>query len=249
MPLIGQKLQSMLSQNVPPEKIYVNLPDVFKRNNQPYPDIPTDFLTRFGERVIWNRCGEDLGPVTKLQGALDATNETDDIWIITIDDDISYLPYTIEVYERMIMITPHEKHAFGLSGFKWINGSIVMSMQIELANVLEGYASACYHRSFFKKTWTTYLSKCLESRDCALSDDVTVSNWLSLNNVKRVNVNIPWVNRQMMWSNHCILSYGNDSDALHCGANGDSTTNNNVVRYVRVKEHLDKIRLLSKEFK
>jgi len=246
--LLGNVINSMYSQNIKPEKIYLNIPNVFKRTGESYPDnIPKELSDKF-DNIVWNKCGEDIGPGTKLQGAIQVIPEDEDVWIITIDDDIMYLPYTIEMYARMI-VSSDLKIAMGLSGFTFNKGRIIHVFDFGAVDILEGYGSVCYHRSFFVKSWTSYLNKCIEDKDCRLSDDVFISNWLSLRNIKRINMSAPWVNRKLMWSTGCILSYGNEDDALHNGGGSETTetaATNNMVRYGRTCAYLHNCKLFSK---
>ena len=252
LPHIGKVIQTIYSQNVKPDKIYLNIPSIFKRTGESYPDIMPEELSASFNNIVWNKCGEDVGPGTKLHGTLQVIPEDEDVWIITIDDDILYLPYTIEMYARTITtfqpIDP--KFAMGLAGFEFRERTISPVLDFGEVDILEGYGSACYHRSFFNKSWTSYLNKCIENKDCRLSDDIFISNWLSLRNIKRVNMSAPWISRKLMWANKCILSYGNESDALHNGGGVESTeteTTNNIVRYGKTCIYLHNCKLLSKE--
>jgi hypothetical protein len=60
----------------------------------------------------------------------------------------------------------------------------------------------------------------------------------------------PWVNRKLMWSTGCILSYGNEDGAFHNGG-GIKTTEtvetNNIVRYGITCAYLYNCKLFSKE--
>lgn len=252
LPLIGETLDSIISQVPKPYKIYVNLPKVFERTGETYPDpnilFKEQMETTYKNLVVWNNCGKDLGPVTKLQGTLNIIPEEEDCWIITIDDDIKYLPGLIELFYATILKTGR-KDAMGLCGFIYYNNRINAKFSNDPVNILEGYGGCCYHRSFFKKSWNTYLKKCLENNDARLSDDIIISNWLSLNKIRKMIVAAPWINRKLMWSNKCILEYGNKEDALHNGANTNQVENNNANRYERVKIYLNEKKILSDEFK
>jgi hypothetical protein len=252
LPFLNETLDSIIVQNVKPEKIYVNLPPTFKRTNESYPDPTTLFKDKpeYKDVVVWNRNCEDLGPVTKLQGSLNEINENEDVWIVTIDDDIKYMQYTIELYYATILKFNSTKTiAYGLSGFFWMEDySIRAQYENSLAHILEGYGSVCYHRSYFPKSWNTYLNKCLENNSCKFSDDVVISNWIALRKIQRLVISSPWTNRRLMWNNGSILDHGNDKDALHNGGATNVIHDTNVNRYANVKNHLSKIKLLSPEF-
>jgi len=254
LPLLGETIDSILSQNVAPKKIYVNIPPIFKRTNEPYPDPEVLFADKpnYKDIVVWNNNCEDVGPITKLQGTLTNIDENENVWIITIDDDIKYLQYTLELYLMCALrISESKTFAFGFSGFNWHNGvNIIAQYENACAHVLEGYGSVCYHRSQFpNKSWNSYLNKCLENRDCKFSDDVIISNWLSLKSITKFVVSTPMVSRKLMWANKCVLDHGNEADALHNGGSSNTVEDTNVVRYKKVKEHLNSIKLLCGEFK
>jgi len=251
LPLIEETLRSILSQNVKPSKIIVNIPPIFKRTGEPYPDpkeIFKDNAEIMGDNILWNTSCEDVGPITKLQGALGVINENDDTWIVTIDDDIKYLQYTIELFS-ICSLRIRDKNAYGLAGFNWLNDMIIPVYDNNACHIIEGYGSCCYHRSFFPdKSWNSYLKKVLENDSCKFSDDVIISNWLSIKNIARVVVGAPYINRKLMWANKCILDHGNDIDALHNGGEIGESAQSNIVRYSKVKQYLEEIHLLGREF-
>ena len=252
LPLIGNTLDSIINQTIKPSKIYVNIPPIFKRTNETYPDPNVIFKDKnqYKDIVIWNNNCEDLGPITKLQGTLDNIDQDDNTWIITIDDDIMYLKDTIEMYHSCITkIKGSNNNAYGMAGFIWTNSTIRAQFENGNTNILEGYGSVCYHRSQFpNKSWGSYLNKCLTDVSCKFSDDIIISNWLSLRGVNRVLSSTPWVSRKLMWANKCILEYGNQKDALHNGGGIELAENNNMARYMNVKKYLAQYKLLSKEF-
>uniref|UniRef100_A0A6C0B1K7 Glycosyltransferase n=1 Tax=viral metagenome TaxID=1070528 RepID=A0A6C0B1K7_9ZZZZ len=249
LPLLGTTLDSIISQNVKPKQIIVNIPKIFKRTGEEYLDPISIFGDTYKDYVIWNSDCEDDGPITKLQGTLKQIEETEDVWIITIDDDIRYLQYTLELYMTTVLRVGDSKTmAYGLSGFVWDKNRIQAIHEIRPVDVIEGYGSVCYHRSHFRnKSWNSYLKKCLENNDCKFSDDVIISNWLSLIKITRIIVSAPWVNRRLMWSTKCILDHGNESDALHNGGELNDTVTNNTDRYIKVKIFLKEKKLLSNE--
>jgi hypothetical protein len=195
LPLIMETLESIINQLHFSfvHKIYVHIPDIYKRTNEIYPDPKELFNNKYEDIIVWNKCGEDLGPITKLQGILNILPEEEDVWIITIDDDIKYLQYLIELYILFLnRIVPKENKniAFGISGFTYTNEPSkgysfnAIYDAVKQADILEGYASICYHRSYFKKSWKNYLDKCLDNKYCTFSDDLIISNWLSLHKIQ-----------------------------------------------------------------
>jgi len=228
-------LLSIKNQEPPPERIILNLPARYK-DVESYPDPPSEIT----EIVHINWIPEDLGPLTKLAPTLDLYSEDDDMYVLTIDDDILYMPHTIELYVRMLPLLKIPS-AMGLSGFVYQSKEIVPKFGVHNVQVIEGYGSVLYHRSFFKGAWKSYVKICLQNKDLKLSDDLIISNWLALQKINRLQVAAPWVNRQLMWDTGCILEYGSETDALHKQGGG------NQERYARALIYLSKIKLLDKK--
>jgi len=264
IPLIGNTLLSMLRQN--PFQLILNIPSIFQRTNETYmtEDVFIDMMKEncidlneyFVKGVLkWNSCGEDLGPITKLAPIINNIPFEEDCWIVTIDDDIEYLDGILDMYRDTITkkIKNGEKVAMGMTGFRFMNNYICAVESNDFVEVLEGYGSVCYHRSFFPNhTWTQYVNHIIKDPCCKFSDDIVISNWLAMNNIKRLLVSTPWVNRRMIWSNKCVLDYGNQSDALHNGGAGIvgsvNAPDTNIQRYHKAKKYLLEKKLLSKEF-
>ena len=237
LPNIVPTILTMANQEPKPEAIILNLPALYK-NNLAYPEIPEELASLVRINVI----PTDLGPLTKLAPTIDLYEPDEDINIVTIDDDILYMPHTLELYARMRPLFK-KPTAMGLSGFIFNGTTIVPQFTITNCHVIEGYGSICYHRSMFepKATWLSYVKVCLDNRDLYLSDDLIISNWLGLQNISRFQVQAPWVNRKLMWETGCILELGKGSDALHNTAGGNSE------RYKRAIKYLAKIKLLTKK--
>ena len=150
------------------------------------------------------------------------------------------MPHTLELYVRMEPLLK-VRCAMGLSGFVFDRDKIVPKFGIHNVQVIEGYGTVCYHRSYFKDAWHSYVNICLKNKDLRLSDDLIISNWLALKGINRLQVAAPWANRQKMWDDGCILEYGATTNALH------KTNDGNEIRYARALHYLTKIRLLDKK--
>lgn len=96
--LIEPIIKSAVEVNVGINALYLNLPNVSLRG-KPY-NIPTGFLSTLSphdrRKVIINRCGQDLGPITKVLPTF--YRETDPTTlIVSVDDDIIYTQNIIPV--------------------------------------------------------------------------------------------------------------------------------------------------------
>ncbi len=187
-----------------PEKIIINVPHIFSRTNEAY-DIP-DFLVDMSGVEIF-RCSEDYGPGTKLIPTLQRISADDDVWIATCDDDIQYLPYTLETFVRSASVF-NEKPAMSLSGFSFNQrDEIVPTFKVCVVNVIEGYGMAIYHRSHFKKSFFSYVEQCLKDKSTRVSDDF-------------VYIKLSSINRCPATSNRCPLvqSSENVADGVYPGS-------------------------------
>jgi hypothetical protein len=259
LPLIGPTLVSMFRQN--PFEVVLNIPNVFSRTQETYMsreqflecmEKNCPMLLEYVSKLKWNLCGDDLGPITKLHPIMSIIPFEEDCWIVTIDDDIEYLDGILDMFRDTITkrIKDGEKFAMGLTGFRFLQGHRIYPLEANnFAEILEGYGSVCYHRSFFpNRSWGNYVKYVMQEPACKFSDDLIISNWLAMNNIKRLLVSTPWVNRRLMWASKCILDYGNQSDALHNGGAKVLTKDSNVQRYFVAKKMLKRHKLLSAEF-
>lgn len=262
LPLLATTLMSVIEQkNVQAEKILVHLPKIFKRTNESYPDNLSNVFSKkqmkiFAKnKVVFHRIPEDYGPITKLVGALlylQKLETTDNTFIVTVDDDIQYNLFVLDAYNLAIERGLNTM-ALGFSGLMFAPNPILQTESLvavfgnRLCDILEGYLSVCYNLAFFQtKTFWSYLETVLTNKECFLSDDLVISNWLSRLKIYRLLVSFPFVSREIMWNNKAILEFGDKEDALHNGAGGGMENNK---RYYTAKLFLKSNELLSPEFK
>ena len=90
---IRDTIESLLSQTVVPDKIFLSIPDRSIREGCGY--VMPDWLTgELSQRVEVVRCPEDYGPGTKLLGCLPRI--TRPACLIIVDDDLKYAPFLVE---------------------------------------------------------------------------------------------------------------------------------------------------------
>lgn len=227
LPLLGITLTSLMHQNRPPDGILVNLPTIFKRTNELY-NIPTSLRQQF-PTVEFFECGDDEGPATKLIGALRRYGAAEDVWIVTVDDDVAYPPCAFEMLEDAIARwgTTLERHlplsAVGMSGFMVPNwGHGLKRVANRTVDVLEGYGGAAYHRSMFHE-WDAYWPRVKHDRATFMSDDLVISNFLALKGVQRRSLAYPQCNIKHFWEGRrSILPQGQQRDSLSRGAGNGS---------------------------
>ena len=242
---IKPMVESILTQSKSPDLFLLNIPEIFPRTKQKY-TIP-DFVKKC---VTINVLKQDYGPATKLLPTIKYLKENnysdDDTFIIYLDDDIEYRPDMISAYNFILQLNKKKRVICG-GGFHFVyhGGKMRLAGQRQhndKVSVAEGYASVCVPLSIFEKDFYKYMEKyTLNSvyNHCMLSDDVIFSNYYAMKNIDIEVISIPGkFSIYDLWSNNSILEYGNQDDALHCGASGTSSTN--IDRYPEVLSSLAK---------
>ena len=242
---IKPMMDSILSQTKQPDLFILNIPEVFPRTNKKY-NIP-DFIRK---NMTINVIKKDYGPATKIVPTIKYLKKNnyslEDTYIIYLDDDIKYRPDMISAYNFILMLNK-VKRVICAGGFHFVHHENNMRLfgqrnHNDDVSVAEGYASVCVPFSIFEDDFMDYVEKYTfdeKYKHCMLSDDVILSNYYAMKNIPIKVISIPGkFSIYDLWQNQCILDYGNQSDALHCGASGLSTTNIN--RYPQVLTSLKK---------
>jgi hypothetical protein len=253
---ISHTLNTLVNQTVKPNYILLNIPHKFNRTNEYY-KIP-QFLNYYDNLII-NKLEKDYGPITKLLGAIKYIPKDEDTWIIICDDDDLYLQETLEYYIKYIQ--KKKDSALSISGFNMLTSKDFFKNQIEVKleypkrdlskiNVLEGFATFAVHRSFFDDDFIPYVEFCIQNKDCKMSDDIIISNYLGMKNIpiyKIVNMSF---NKEIFWNSECVLEVGFQNDALHkIALQEDGKENNSLLgghyqKYVRVLNFLHENNIL-----
>ena len=104
---IKLSVDSLLKQTKKPDKIFINIPNKYKRFDEMVND---NQIPKFSDsRVEVTRC-EDCGPGTKLLGSLDKLNK--DSLLILADDDHIYEDYMIEKFYYFYSRAPNNAYSF-----------------------------------------------------------------------------------------------------------------------------------------
>lgn len=190
-------LDSLLKQTYVLDAIYLSVPAVSRRLGIPYPEMPKNIKSKC--TIV--KC-VDYGPITKILGALFSEANPDTV-IITFDDDMIYPPDLVQkLIEHHIenpdiavgssgmllkydcpfcAITPNENTSL----FRVPKFSIGDSGRY--VDSIYGYAGALYVRKFFpdKSNLDSFLKYSLLDNNTYMNDDIVISGYLSLNNIKR----------------------------------------------------------------
>ncbi len=212
---IHKTIETVFQQSLKPDKIYISLPYVFKRDNIPY-HIP-EWLTK-DKRVTILRT-KDYGPATKLLGLLEQVELNPKQVIITVDDDISYPEQTF--LHLVYHAYKNPESAVGVSGVDLqydVDGLVSQDVKNGVISgfhhtryfaVLQGFASIAYRAGFFDESIFEITNA---PQECINSDDLYLSYHLAKKNIPRIGFWGKYMNQFMVDYRNSI---GLNDDALH----------------------------------
>jgi GR25 family glycosyltransferase involved in LPS biosynthesis len=175
-------IDKIKKQTFQPTIIFVSIPYFSIRKNIEY-IIPNNW--NFEDNIIIVRC-DDYGPGTKLLGCIPYISDPETM-IITIDDDISYGDNTFEILVKYGVKYPNSAISFkGLT--KNITGSICKNKDIQELYGIQGYGGVLYRRKFISNDMIKYFEDLFIDYSCFVSDDLTISKWLRLQNINMIQI-------------------------------------------------------------
>lgn len=217
-------IDSMMKQTIQPDKIYLNLPNVFKRDNTTFTLPLPEFITQ--NKSIYVHFCEDIGPATKILPVLSLEKDPDTI-LISIDDDINYPPQLIETFLGFSQDYP-DACLTGTSYMLKENTNKMYSntpekLQGQEVELLEGYSGVLYKRKFFSEAVLKKLYKSInENKGCKFGDDFSISNALISEGIQIIMIGITFnAVAEIM-----PFEYGFQNDALHLGSSGKYNNQN-----------------------
>lgn len=176
---INLSVDSLLKQTKKPDKIFINIPNKYKRFDEMVND---NQIPKFSDsRVEVTRC-EDCGPGTKLLGSLDKLNKNS--LLILADDDHIYEDYMIEKFYYFYSKAPNNAYSFyvhplgnfgvgqGADGFA-INTNHLDGIKIFYDKIVKNYKELflyddlwiSYFLYFFRKNKILSLQEHLKKND------------------------------------------------------------------------------------
>ena len=102
---ISKSIDSLFNQTLKPDKIFINIPNEFRRFKE---KIKDNEIPKFSENVEITRC-EDCGPGTKLLGSL---NKIDGNSLNIADDDQIYENFMIDKLHHFYNKNPNNAYSF-----------------------------------------------------------------------------------------------------------------------------------------
>lgn len=224
-------LESISRQTVKPNKIYVNVPWRFKRDNSEY-KIPKWLKTYPG--IVINRT-KDYGPATKLVATLEKEKDPETI-IITIDDDTIYTKHVVRDLVKQYLFADKAKNSaitgLGLNLLFFVDHDLYYK-RITCPNcdslILVGISAVAYKRFFFKEDIFSFWDRI--PLNCAISDDLMLSAYLLHNGIKIIKAS------GFVFNPVALLLFGQlstsfDNNALQKGAGGLLGTGSNETNYI-----------------
>ena len=104
---LSKSIESLLKQTKKPDKIFINIPNKYKRFDEIIDDSQ---IPKFSDSIVEvSRC-EDCGPGTKLLGSLDKMKKNS--LLILADDDHVYEDYMIEKFYYFYSKAPNNAYSF-----------------------------------------------------------------------------------------------------------------------------------------
>ena len=155
---LHKSVDSLIKQSKKPDKIFINIPNNYKRFKE---TINDDQIPKFTDSTIEiTRC-EDCGPGTKILGSLDKFKK--DSLVILVDDDHAYEDYMIEKFFYFYSKAPNNAYSFyvhplgnfgvgqGADGFA-VNTNHLSGMQSFYDRVVKNYKELFLHDDL----WISY---------------------------------------------------------------------------------------------
>ena len=229
-------LQSIVNQTIAVDSIEINIPYIFKRTGETY-KIP-EWLLNLEQDSKNSKCKiqifrtEDYGAITKVAPTLIRHKDDVDTYVWSLDDDYMYPVNMLAVLYREFI--PERNYVLSHSCGYWKCN--ISSRECEgylstrkegYAAFLEGFATVLYPTSIIKDDFEKYIIMTSETLDCRNSDDIIISNYLSMKNVKIYNCSFPYSSTKQLFLD-LTLPHSQSKDSLHKQGGG------NQERYIRV---------------
>ena len=163
-------------------EIHLNIPYIVKKTNEEY-SLPS-WLTEIKDSKLKIFRTDDYGSMTKILPTILRTEESDDVIIITVDDDLSYEDGFIEYHIEKRKQYPNA--VIGFAGISALNGTCHFCTTVKndvRVKIIEGYKTVSYRRSFFKPDFFS------EFVGESWSDDIILSAYMGKHNIEKWVVN------------------------------------------------------------
>ena len=216
-------LDSICAQTVKPDRIILNLPKVFHRTGDRFSLPLPEFITN-NKLIHVNFC-DDIGPATKIVSSIPFVSDPS-TYILSVDDDVYYPPYIIELYTNYAHLFPNciitgttfidnNDRLDNIWFREVLNRNNIHQFPGKLADLLEGFSGVLYRRDYFTKELLSDFYKHLNEKACRLGDDFYLSNLFKKHRRKIISAGIQISHDQFNPQFVSPLHYGLQEDALH----------------------------------
>ena len=180
-------VDSLLANNVLPDKIIINLCEKYDRFPEEKYDLSVLDKFKDNKRVIINSNCDDLGPGTKILGSLDKLlkeeQDKENTYLLTADDDLLYRPEFVGKFKESIFKDPTRSY----TGYKCGRGLRVNGKPFEIAFGGDGI-------SFKLSQLKTLKDFCLKLHEVSIRfkyhDDFCFTCFNHLNNIPTVKTSV-----------------------------------------------------------
>lgn len=188
-------LNSLLSQKVLPNKIYVFIPPESKRLKQNYDIslIQKDKINDPDNRIEYITDIQDEGPITKFYGLLDIVPKNNNNYLILVDDDVIYPKMRLSELINNIDLSTQNAHGFSGRIYKKSNenkSTLKFHSNPEQpleVDILETFDMAAYPRSIFPQNSQEFIQWYHQLPDDAFFvDDIVLSYWVKTQEKKKI---------------------------------------------------------------
>lgn len=222
-PHIGAAILSILEQTLQPDLIIVGMPAEYVRFPNEACELPAWLASH--PKLHFHELDADYGPASKLVTGLEYAkihSQDPETFVVTVDDDISYSPGMLETL--MSKARDLRGRAVGYRGFNISEpradgtvAAIAPSRLVSDVQILEGFSMIAYPAPLLGvDSFKAFLiGACVPNEAAFLSDDLTISFYLTSLGVRRVAID-PRVTAALFASKR-ILTLGLGGDALHLG--------------------------------
>ena len=166
--MIKKTLDSIDNQTRKANKIFLNIPRVFKRFPEESCDI--SYITNLYKNLEIVNC-EDFGPGTKLLGSIDKLKNYD--YVILVDDDHIYNKEMLDFFYQKAILSLERSYSFCVS-------------QIEDCKVGQGADGFLINSNFLENIFDFFQNQIKNNQKLFYNDDLWIS--IFLNKVLKIDI-------------------------------------------------------------
>lgn len=168
MPHLRPVLEALLDSSVQPNAVYLHVPDESVRERCVY-TVPPELEELCARGLVIHRCGDDLGPITKVAPILQCEMERDAIVIIADDDELPPPRY----HEPLVTNLVHTGHVTAFRGFNLRHGKEKWNTTGGRVEVVEGYTGVAFRLEHLQGFVPTFMP----GAPCFYTDDIVLSHY------------------------------------------------------------------------